>query len=104
MFHCPNIFVYRTLFSMKHLIEWEVSSLELTLGNVQLVSYHYADVCELWRDSEIGAAKPTLGGPRRLPEQMAFQLQLERCVGVCWWISICWGKFGKGRSMLHIPC
>lgn len=45
---------------MKHLMEWEVSSVELTLGNVQLVNYHCRDVYKLWRDCDM----PILGGQR----------------------------------------
>lgn len=61
-------------------MDWEVGSVELMLVNVQLVNYHCRDLYKLWKDCEISCSH---GYPGR-SEKMAFQLQLERCVGVSW--------------------
>lgn len=85
---------------MKHLMEWEVSFVELTLGNVQLVNYHCRDVYKLWRDCDIRRSHAHPGRS----ERMVFQLQLNGVSESPGWLSRSWGKSGAGGGIWQVQC
>lgn len=87
-------------FSMEHLMGQEVSSVELTLGNLQLVNYLCWNVYKLQRDPEISCSH---ANPRR-SENFAFQLQIDRCVEVCWVNQLQLGQVWGGGNMPQVLC
>lgn len=100
MFHCiSKCICSQSPFLMEHLTEWEVSSVELTLGNVpQLVNNRHGALYELWSNREIRCSQPHPGRS----EKTAFQLQLEKRAGVCWADTQRWGQLGKGWSVRQV--